>query len=93
MPESEALQTLIGKRSLGPPLVNVLAESQSDPQARWTVTHKETGAPREFDQYDYLLMPPDTAKKVTKAWVGRRSTTPSNPDGSDHDPVFCEVGL
>jgi len=91
VPTSKALDPLLGTdgKSLG--LVNVLAAHQVDPQARWTITHKQTGEDRQFDQYDYLLVPPAMAKKVTKAWVERRKTTAVEPDGSDHDPVFCEL--
>jgi hypothetical protein len=66
---------------------DVLAAHQPDPQARWTMTHKQTGEDRQFAQYDYLLVPPSMAKKVEKAWVERRKTTPAEPEGSDHDPV------
>ena len=46
---------------------------------------------RRFDQYDFLLVPEFMADRVTDAWAGRRSTKPAEADGSDHDPVFCDL--
>ena len=93
VPESPALEPLLGENGGRLGLVNVLVEHQSDPLARWTITHKETGQDRRYDQYDYLLVPPFVAKRVEKAWVERRGTRPAEPDGSDHDLVMCEMAV
>ena len=93
VPDSEALTPLLGRHGRQAGLVNVLAERQGNELERWTVTHKETGEERQFDQYDYLLVPEFMSDAVTKAWVQRRSTGHCEPDGSDRDPVFCELAL
>ena len=93
VPDSEALTPLLGRHGRQAGLVNVLAQRQSNELERWTTTHKQTGEERQFDQYDYLLVPEFMSDAVTKAWVQRRSTGHCEPDGSDHDPVFCELAL
>ncbi len=91
VPDSPALAPLLRKKERGGGLVNLLARLERQEDRRWTITHKQTGAPREFDQFDYVLASPSAADRVHRAWVERRATRPTVPDGSDHDPVMCEV--
>jgi hypothetical protein len=60
---------------------NLLAEHQADASTRWTISHKEAGKERSFDQYDYVLASQRFASCVASTWVERRSTAPGAPDG------------
>ncbi len=89
-PESPALKPLLESADGGLRLVNLVTRDVPAEQ-RWTASHKEKGEERKFEQIDYVLVPRWAEDKVTKTWIDRRKTGPSVPDGSDHDPIYCEV--
>jgi endonuclease/exonuclease/phosphatase family metal-dependent hydrolase len=89
-PESPALAPLLGAGRGGLKLVNLVARDVAEDE-RWTASHKETGEPRRFEQIDYVLVPRWGERRVSGTRVDRRKTGVTVPDGSDHDPVYCEV--
>jgi hypothetical protein len=93
LPDSEALQPLPGKSGHRLGLVNVAAGCERDPLLWSTIRHNETGQERQFAQHDYLLVPEFMSEQVENAWLDRRSTRPTEADGSDHDPVLCDLSL
>lgn len=95
-PDSRALAPLLSPSNRGrrPRMVNILARD-SRRGSRWTISHRADGPGGELrkEQYDYILVPRHAEHRVGRAHVQRRTTAPASADGSDHDPVYCEVAV
>lgn len=89
-PESPALAPLLGRGRRSLKLVNLVARDVAAGE-RWTASHKEPGEARRFEQIDYILVPRSGQGRVSGTRVDRRTTGVTVADGSDHDPVYCQV--
>jgi endonuclease/exonuclease/phosphatase family metal-dependent hydrolase len=89
-PTSPALASLLGPGPGSLELVNLVGRDVPE-EDRWTTSHKDTGDDRRFEQIDYLLVPPWAAERASRTRIDRRRTGVTVPDGSDHDPVYCEL--
>lgn len=89
-PESPALEPLLGRGHGNLQLVNLVTRDVPE-DGRWTASHKEPGEDRRFEQIDYILVPRWAEEKVSGTRVDRRKTGVTVADGSDHDPVYCEI--
>ncbi len=91
--DSEALYPIFkdNKGCLG--LKNLIEKYVQKEDERWTTTFKETGKERTFDQIDFILVNSKNEKLVKDMKILRRVTTISKKDGSDHDPVYCDIGI
>ena len=89
-PDAPTLASLMGPGPGGLALVNPVARDVPV-EERWTTSHKEAGQARRFEQIDYVLVPVWAAGKVLRTRIDRRRTGVTVADGSDHDPVYCEI--
>ncbi len=89
--ESDALTPIFHKDENGLNLENLINKYVNNKNDRWTTTFDEPKTPRVFEQIDFILTPKtDVVKKMS---ILRRETSNTKKDGSDHDPIYCEIEL